>query len=90
MWDILKKANQNSDGRPEYPLLSKILSTVHAFPTCSSGLEQSFSRLKFAKNVLRSWMRAETVQALLLISEAFQDNDEIVISNLMVELFDQI
>ena len=90
MRDILKKANQNPNGSAKYPLLSKILSTVHALPTSSSGLEQSFSRLKFVKNALRSRMKAETVQALLLISEAFQGKDEITISNLMVELFDQV
>jgi len=73
--------NFNSD-------LSKVLKVCHSLPTSSSSLEQSFSRLKFIKNNLRSNIKEETLQSLLLITQKYQNQKEIVIPKKIIQAYD--
>ena len=86
LWNDLK--NSLEEGQSLH-CLSKILHFAHTLPTSSSDIEQSFSSLKFIKNVFRSNLLENTTQALLLIAQEYENKD-IEISVEMVEGFKKI
>jgi len=89
LWDLIEGTSETIEGISKYPFLSLIFRTAHSLPTSSAGLEQSFSNLKLVKNALRSNLIEETTQALILISEKYQDNP-IEISEKMIEKYNKI
>ena len=89
LWDLIEGTSETIDGIPKYYHLSTIFRTAHSLPTSSAGIEQSFSTLKFVKNVLRSNLLEETTQSLLYIAQRYQNN-EIEVSESMVEMYNNI
>lgn len=87
LWDLIQETTEETpDGENPYKHLSKIMEVAHVLPTSSAGVEQIFSSLKLIRSSLRSNLRQETVQSLLLISDAFKDESP-EIPNEMVKLF---
>ena len=90
LWDLIEgSSSRDSDGDTKYKFLKLIFKISHALPTSSACIEQSFSTLKFVKNLLRSNLQEETTQSLLIISQEFRHKD-IVISRKLLESFGQI
>ena len=83
LWDLIEHNYSLQTSK-----LSKLFCVCHSLPTSSSSLEQSFSRLKLIKNHLRSNLKEETLQSLLLISQKYQE-EEISIPEEFLEVYDQ-
>ena len=87
LWDLFNGVNEKNDnGEIKYKHLKKIFNIVHSLPTSSACIEQSFSTLKFIKNLLRNSLREETVQSLLVIAQEFR-NKEISITETMLNRY---
>jgi len=90
LWDLIEFANdRNQNGDNEYKHLTKIFRLAHILPTSSACIEQSFSSLKFIKNLLRNSLREETVQSLIIIAQEFKDKD-IIISEEMLHRYNSV
>ena len=70
--------------------LSQIWRAAHSLPTSSSNMEQSFSKMKLIKSLLRSSLQEDTVQSLLLIAQEYQDVDEIEIPQKLIEAYHRV
>jgi len=90
MWDILRCNNYIPEKQEQgQSLLNKVFSVAHSLSTSSACIEQSFSCLKLVKNLLRSSLREETTQSLMIISQEFRDKP-IVITQEMLTLYEKI
>jgi len=83
LWNLIQETCE------DYKLLDKIFRTAHALPTSSAPIEQTFSTLKLIRDENRTSLLEETCEGLIIIHEKYQ-NEEIKISNLMMEKFNQI
>jgi hypothetical protein len=85
LWDLIS----HSHGSNVYHL-SKLIKACHTLPTSTASLEQTFSRLKFIKNNLRSNLKEETVQSLVLIAQEYQNCQQIIIPERLLTSYDKV
>ena len=73
LWDLI----QNTFGESSFTFLPRLFEVAHSLPASSAGIEQSFSLVKLVRNSLRSNLREDTTQSLLLIAQEFHDDYQV-------------
>ena len=82
LYDLLR----NTFKKEDLKFIPRIFEIAHVLPTSSAGVEQSFSTLKLVRNVLRSNLKEETTQGLILIAQEFSD-EGFSVTDKMVDLY---
>jgi len=75
-----------------FELLPSIFKTIHALPTSSAAVEQSFSLVKLVKTVLRNQLSELTLQSILMICERYKDlrkEESIEITDDMIRVYEE-
>ena len=70
-----------------FPNLATIIRTAHVMPTSSATVEQSFSTLKLTKSSLRSRLKEETAQCLMLMKQEYDPRKEVQITDRLLEIY---
>ena len=83
IWDNIAKTQKYND-------LCKLAKLALSLPTSSSDIEQGFSVLKLYRTDQRNSLREETLDGLMLVKEEFKDQDEIVIKQAIIDIYNQI
>ena len=94
-WNLIEQTYDKEDPKTKeiqhrYPYLSKIFRTAHAFAPSSSNVEQCFSVLKLLKSELRNSLKEKTLESLILLHEQLKDNQPILISERLIEIYDDM
>ena len=95
LWNLIENSfNQIEPSTREiiirFPCLSRIFRIAHSLAPSSANVEQCFSILKLLKSDIRNKINEKTLESLILIREEFKDDTPIVITERLIEIYNEM